>query len=365
MSLPPSNELPDLFRFEQGLRVADPDDWRRRRAEIAESIVQIEYGGLPPTPRETVAVELHRSTTRRFQNAIFIQYRVTLAEAPSFGFRLDVLVPSRSGPRSAVLTGDACWRYVTDEITGEVLARGHVLAQFSRVEIVPDLPGPPARKQGLYLVFPEGLYGALSAWAWGYHRCVDVLRTLPEVDPDRIAVVGHSRGGKAALLAGATDERIALTAANNSGCGGAGCYRWPGPQSETLDVILKAFPGWFGPGLRAYAGKEESLPFDQHGLMALLAPRPLLCTEALDDLWANPSGTWLNYQAAREVYRFLNSEKNLGIRYRPGNHDHTLADWLTLLDFMDFQFSGKPSPLPFDESPFSHLAPLHSWRAPV
>jgi hypothetical protein len=364
MELSPQHELPDLFRFENGGLVRNQEDWRRRRSEIAASIVDIEYGGLPPTPIKTTAVELHRSTANRFMDATFVQYRVSMVEAPSFGFRLDVLIPAGQGPFSVVLTGDACWRYVTDEITKEVLARGHILAQFSRVDIVPD-NGNWARNEGLYLVFPEGHYGALSAWAWGYHRCVDVLRTLPEVDPNRIAVVGHSRGGKTALLAGATDERIALTAENQSGCGGAGCFRWKGPQCETIKNILDAFPGWFGPGLKNYVGREESLPFDQHSLKALVAPRPLLSTEALDDLWANPSGTWQAHQAAREIYRFLGAEKKLGIRFRPGTHDHTLADWIAFLDFMAWHFEGKPPSLPFDESPFSHLQPLHSWRAPA
>jgi pimeloyl-ACP methyl ester carboxylesterase len=357
-------ELPELFRFENGGIVRNEEDWLQRRKEIATSVISIEFGGLPPNPFETTALELHRSTARQFMDATFVQYRVSLVEAPSFGFRLDVLIPPGQGPFPVVLTGDACWRYVTDEITREVLARGHILAQFSRVEVVPD-NGNLMRIEGLHLVYPEGRYGALSAWAWGYHRCVDVLRTLPEVDLHRIAVVGHSRGGKAALLAGATDERIALTAANNSGCGGAGCFRWKGPKCETLGDILRFFPDWFGPGLKNYVGKEESLPFDQHSLKALVAPRPLLCTEALDDLWANPSGTWLTHQATREVYRFLGAENKLGIRFRPGEHDHTAADWIAFLDFMAWHFSGKAAALPFDANPFPDLPSLHSWRAPV
>src|SRR5437763_10803261 len=109
----------------------------------------------------------------------------------------------------------------------------------------------------------------MAAWAWGYHRAVDFLVTLRSVDKDRIAVTGHSRGGKAALLAGAIDARVALTAPNCSGCGGAGCFRFRGPQSERLADILQSFPGWFTPRLRDFIGREDQLPFDQHELKAL------------------------------------------------------------------------------------------------
>ncbi len=346
-----SADLPDLFQFANGTRVLTPSDWLERRKEIAASLLPIEYGDLPPAPQKTIATELHRSTVTAFQNASFLQFRVSLAEAPSFSFRLDVLVPPGPGPFSVVLNGDACWRYVTDEVTHEVLARGHILAQFSRVEIVPD-HGRIDRREGLYALFPEHDFGALSAWAWGYHRCVDVLRTLEKVDPNRIAVIGHSRGGKASLLAGATDGRIALTAANNSGCGGAGSFRCQGPDSETLADILKNFPYWFAPGLKDYVGREQFLPFDQHNLKALVAPRLLLTTEALDDLWGNPIGTWQTHQAARDVYRFLGAESSLGIRFRPGPHAHTPEDWRSLLDFMDTHFGGKPSLKAFTQDAF-------------
>jgi len=253
---------------------------------------------------------------------------------------------------------------LADEITLEILKRGYILAQFSRVEIVPDT-SHFARDTGLYRVYPQCDYGAISAWAWGYHRCVDALQTWPEVDASRIAVVGHSRGGKTTLLAGATDERIALTVANGSGCGGAGCFRWQGPESETLERIVTTFPHWFSPGLASYSGKEETLPFDQHSLQALIAPRALLSTVALEDLWANPTGTWQTYVAAREVYRFLGAEKNLGFKSRRGEHPMTVADWMVFLEFIDFHFIAKPLFSPFDVNPFPDLAPCQSWRAPA
>jgi dienelactone hydrolase len=263
---------------------------------------------------------------RRLESARLWTCRVLADGAHSFTLR--VFAPAGDGPHAVVLNGDACWHYATDDVIADILHRGYAFAQFNRVEIAPDMPGTRLP------------VGALAAWAWGYHRAVDALGQLDLVDPTRIAVVGHSRGGKAALLAGATDERIALTSANNSGAGGAGCLRVSGPGAETLADVTRAFPHWFGPDLAAYAGREHALPFDQHFLKALVAPRALLTTEALDDHWANPSGSWHTHQAARAVYELLGAGERIAITFRPGGHDHAPMDWTTLLDYCDVALRG-------------------------
>jgi hypothetical protein len=165
---------------------------------------------------------------------------------------------------------------------------------------------------------------------------VDYLETLPEADKTRIAVTGHSRGGKAALLAGALDERIALTAPNNSGCMGAGCTRVP-HDGESLERIASVFPYWFSTRLAEFVGRETRLPFDQHSVKALVAPRALLSTEGLEDRWANPDGAQLTHDAAKPVFDFLGASDKIGIVFRPGGHGHTPEDWTTLLDFADRQ----------------------------
>jgi len=277
MIMEKSLELPDPFRLANGTRVRSAEEWPHRRREIRDLIVEIEYGGLPPVPHETRLEELHTSTVKHLGGARFVSCRVSTGPDHPFSFLLHLLVPPSGGPFPVVLNGDACWRYVTDAVAAEVLRRGNILAQFNRVEIVPDVYRSE-RTSGLYRVYPDACYGALAAWAWGYHRCVDALVSMDFVDASRIAVVGHSRGGKAVLLAGATDERIALTCANNSGAGGAGCFRRQGPQSETLVDLIRAIPYWFGPRLKEFVNKEEELPFDQHFLKSLIAPRCLLTT---------------------------------------------------------------------------------------
>lgn len=343
--------LPDLFTFDDGRALDDPAEWPRRRAELLKPLMAIEYGPLPPTPTSTRGELLATSRPKRFHGAKTAQYRVVTEDAAgSCVMRLDLTWPEALAPCPVILTGDGCWRYVTDEVTRVVLEHGYMLAEFSRTEVVPDI-GPGGRAMGLHTVYGDA-FGAIAAWAWGYHRCVDVLGEVGEADAKRIAVIGHSRGGKASLLAGATDERIALTAANDSGCGGAGCFRVQGEDSEDLAAILKTFPQWFAKGLAGYVGREEALPFDQHGLKAAVAPRPLLTTEALGDLWANPRGTWASYEAARAMYRFLGVEDRIGIHYRPGGHALTLNDFQVLLSFADWHLRGIQPGLRFDRNPF-------------
>ena len=364
MKTPQNNkfELPSPFQFNNGKPVRTGKDWQRRRKEMRDSIVEIEYGGLPPVPETTRSEELHTTTVESLGGARFSTQRVIPGTDRPFSFLMTLLIPPGKGPFPVVLTGDACWRYATEAVAAETLGRGYILAQFNRVEIVPDAYHSN-RTSGLYTVYPDAKFGALAAWAWGYHRCVDALAGMDFVDAAHIAIAGHSRGGKTTLLAGATDGRIALTCANNSGAGGAGCYRFQGPEAETLADLVRGIPYWFGPRFQEFAGKETELPFDQHFLKALVAPRALLTTEALGDIWANPTGTWQTHLAAREVYRFLDAGDRIGIWFREGLHDHGLADWCAFLDFAEWQFRGQPCTRRFDANPFPDLPAAFTWKA--
>lgn len=175
----------------------------------------------------------------------------------------------------------------------------------------------------------------------------------------RIAITGHSRGGKTTMLAGATDERIALTHANNSGAGGAGCFRQTPPGAESLADLLRVFPFWFGPQMQQFVAREHGVPFDQHALKALIAPRAVLSTAARGDAWTHPHGTWLTHEAARPVFHLLNAKDQLGIVFRDGGHAHTRADWHALLDFADWRLRRLPTARTFTApSPFDILARL-------
>jgi hypothetical protein len=349
-------ELPDLFRFSDGSRVQSPADWSRRRVELLDVLQAVEYGRMPAAPR-VVEGELLMRNRAGTLNARQLMYRIAAGDGTDAGavsFILNLFFPDGDGPHPAVIDGDACWPTMTPEIIRTILGSGYLLAHFNRLEIATDNKAT-GRKGGIFRVYPDGDYGTLAAWAWGYSRVLDFLSRQDFVRPDQVIAIGASRGGKTALLAGAADERFALTVANGSGCCGAGCFRFLGPQAETLPQMIDHAGFWLSPRLPEFIGRENELPLDQHFLKAAIAPRAMLTTEAMEDLTANPPGTWLTHAAAREVYRFLGAGERIGISYRPGRHEHTLVDWQATLEFADWQFRGIRPGRSFDFCPFEDL----------
>lgn len=350
-------ELPDPFALEAGGRVATAEQWKRRREEIKALLLEQEYGHLPPAPVDWKITRLISAKTEG--GARRETLRLSYGAHDEVAFDLELLVPqNRPGPLTLILSGDG----EATPIAAEVVARGYILARFNRNQIAPD---EPSRTQGLYALYPNDDFGTLAAWAWGYSRAIDYLLTRPDVDAKRIAVTGHSRGGKAALLAGALDERIALTAANQSGTGGAAPFRGGGAGHESLENITNRFGYWFRPRLQTFAGRENQLPFDQHFLLALVAPRALWLGNALQDPYSNLESNRQTTLAAREVFEFLGAPDKLRSFSRPGGHDFGADDWRDLLDFADEQFSAtlRAPEAPKAELP-ADVVPTFSWRAP-
>lgn len=352
--------LPDLFLRPDGTRVKSADQWPDQRRVLMENIVEKEYGGMPPEPKQ-FRVEPLMLCGAGSVNA----YRL---HADGFTFCVKLYMPGKEAkaPYPVVLNGDGCWNYIASEYIAEANRRGMIVAQFNRTELAPDLYNED-RSSGIYPLYPQLHFGALSAWAWGYMRVMDALCQLEYVDQTRVAITGHSRGGKTVLLAGALDERFAFVNPNNSGSGGAGCYRYHTqldevPQggdarSEALADSMRMIPYWFGPEMKPYADCEENLPFDQHFLKALVAPRFLLQTEALGDTWANPKGTWQTHLAAREAYRLLGVPEKIAVRYREGGHKHDFGAFCALLDLME----KGPAP---EVNPFPEMGRIFDWKCP-
>jgi hypothetical protein len=196
-------------------------------------------------------------------------------------------------------------------------------------------------------------WGTIAAWAWGMQRAVDYLRHDRDIDRKRIALVGHSRFGKATILAGAFDDRVALIVPLQAGCGGTAPSR--STIGESVKQINTRFPHWFCGEFKEFNDQTNRLPFDQNCLIAICAPRPVLLGGAVEDTWTNPSGAFAMLQAASGAYRLTGAEglaastmpgtnqlidSNLGYFIRPGKHSMTRQDWKYFLDFADKHFAG-------------------------
>jgi hypothetical protein len=199
-------------------------------------------------------------------------------------------------------------------------------------------------------------WGAIGAWAWGASRVLDYLLTDPQVDAHRAVILGASRLGKAALWAGAQDERFAAVIPVISGEGGATLSRRD--FGETIADSTAASTGyryWFAPHYADFAADPRTLPLDSHMLLALVAPRPLLLINGSTDTWSDPTGEWQAAQAATAVYRLLGREgvpakrpplgqiagRGLAVITHEGPHGLLPQDIERIADFLDAELSAQ------------------------
>jgi len=385
--LPARPGLPDPTVMLDGTRVATKADWEaKRRPELKALFEHYMYGRRPADPAKVTAKVLFSDDKAFDGTGTLTEVELTVGGPEWPKVYLLIARPNASAPVGCfvgpnfggnhLLTTDSRVRiptaWVPDRYPGveknrataagrgkqadswplaDVVARGYAVATFYCGDIQPDRPDV---KEGIRAVVPGTGDPADTAtimwWAWGVSRAVDYLMTATGIDARRLAVVGHSRLGKTALLAGAFDARLAVVIPNQAGCGGSGPSRHSDPKAEPVERINKAFPHWFNGHFKTFGADPSKLPFDQNGLVAVCAPRPVLFTNAADDLWANPSGQFEVLRAANPAYKLygvdgMTAEKmpghnelvasRLGYWIRPGAHAMSPPDWKTYMDYAD------------------------------
>ena len=384
-------ELPDPLLMFDGSKVTTKEQWnQKRRPELKALFQHYMYGFLPAPAAVTAKVEAEkrdlfggkatlRDVTLTYGpkgtpplSLLVVQPNKTTGKIPMWiginfsGNHTALADPIVSLPKSWMAKNNpgVIDERATDAGRGKqvdvwnielIIDRGYGIAMFYYGDVDPDKNDftdgvhPHFLKPGQKELGKHD-WGSVAAWAYGAHRVVDYLLTDATVDPKRIALVGHSRLGKATLLAGALDERIALVVPHQAGCGGTAPSR--GKIGEPVKRINDVFPHWFNDTFPEFNEQTDKLPFDQHSLVALCAPRAVLLSNAIEDQWANPSGQFEMLQAADPVYRFLGVEgletkavpelgtlanSRLGYFIREGKHSMTTADWKVFLDFADKQ----------------------------
>jgi len=330
------------------------ENWPRRRKELLEILAREEYGFSPESPSTVEAVTTRVEETAWAGKA---KHMETALKFPTpkgeFSFPVDLVLPYRDEKLPLVIYISfekyPMGKYCPIE---EIVDSGYALATFCYDNVTDDKDdGFTSGLAAMYDRKNDGVdWGKISMWAWAASRVMDYLQTLDQIDKNRIFCVGHSRLGKTALWCGAQDERFAGAVSNDSGCSGAAITR--DKEGERVKAITTHFPHWFCENYQKYRDNEQEMPFDQHQLLALMAPRLVYVASASEDIWADPQSEFLACMAASDAYKLLGKkglvhnnrymepgeflhEGDIGCHLRPGTHFLSRYDWQMFMRFMD------------------------------
>jgi len=383
----PDYTLPNPLAGADGKPITSTDDWPAVRAATLAKFETHVYGKTPELAKTTRLVSKATQTIPDFLNdkATLKEITLHLPERPKGpAINLLLVIPNAADKPAPAFLGlnfngnhsihadpritlSKSWmrpgkgkpsdaNRATEKSRGSAAKRwpleliidaGYALITAYYGDIDPDFDD--GWENGFHAVFGKPAkdeWGSIATWAWGLSRALDALEKDPAIDGKRVSVLGHSRLGKTALWAGATDQRFAITISNNSGCGGAALSRRA--FGETVKRINTSFPHWFCDNFNDYNDNEAALPVDQHQIFALIAPRPAYVASATGDQWADTRGQFLSALHAEPVYQLLGKtglgvdkqpppEKpigdTLGYHLRTGKHDLTPYDWQQYINF--------------------------------
>jgi hypothetical protein len=361
--------LPELLTTQTGKKINSAKEWEQsRRPEILKLFEDNVYGQVPrdfdkiefklleenhnllngKATHKKVAINVTRNKKSiTIQTDLFIPNNVK-KPVPAF-----IIINHRLAKTKELSPENEFWPVET------IITSGYAVAGLDVSDVAVDHKTEYV-DQVLAKLYPEQIeqpngMRALGAWGWGASRMIDYFETDKSIDARKIIVVGHSRGGKAALWCGAQDRRVAVAISNESGNSGAKISRRN--FGETVEIITRNFPHWFVPQYATFANNENELPVDQHMLLALMAPRAVYVASAAEDLWADPKGQYLALAAAQPVFKLYGYNTNLpdtmppnneqliqlplGFHNRDGKHDMLLFDWKQYIKFADNYFKKK------------------------
>ncbi|MBE6691061.1 MAG: hypothetical protein E7590_07260 [Ruminococcaceae bacterium] len=338
-----ARRLPALLRFADG-RAVTAESFEERRLELVDILCREVYGYAPPAPATVRVTELKCKEKDFAGKGTLRQLQLSFdTDNGEFGFPVTEVIPT-GAEKCPVFVFINFRAEVPDRYfpTEEILDAGCAVVRIYYNDVAFD--GEDAFKGGIAAMYDRAKYswGKIRMWAFAMSRVMDYLQTAPYADKSRIAAIGHSRLGKTALLAAATDPRFSLACANCSGCTGDALSR--GKVGEHLKEICERFPYWFCENYFKYVEKEEEMPFDQHFLVAAIAPRRVALGAAIEDVWADPNSQYLSACAASAAWELLGEKGfvhpdrlpvpgdrldagRLAYHLREGTHFFSRADW--------------------------------------
>lgn len=343
---------PELLRFADGTPVSDPAQWPARREELLNILRREEYGVSPAAPAKVTGTLVSKEEPCCSGRAVLERLTIGFGtDNGPFSFPMHLFVPKSEKPVPLFVLinfrADVYDKYYPAE---EIVDNGFALAVIHYNDVTADNGD---FSSGLAAMYDRSVYtwGKIGMWAFAASRALDYLLTRPEFDAANVAVIGHSRLGKTALWCAAQDERVRFGISNDSGCSGAAYERGKVEGNEMVKQITTIFPYWFCEKYREWVDRAEEMPFDQHFLLAAIAPRYVCVGSAQEDFWAAPTheqASCIGASPAWELHGrsgYLGSREpavpgddfsagDIGYHLRGGVHFLGRSDWLSYMHFI-------------------------------